>query len=73
MSTDERGNNLSASDWDAFAKARVAELRQRSSETDGPNDEHDVGQSVTQMSFTAIGEQQWGFLLAAVKYSESDA
>jgi tetratricopeptide (TPR) repeat protein len=70
MPIDERWNKLSPSDWDAFAKAWVDELRQPPSGSEPSDDEDRVGQSVVQMNFTATAECQWKFVLAAIKHAE---
>jgi tetratricopeptide (TPR) repeat protein len=72
MPNDDRWNKLSPSDWDAFAKAWIAELRQPPSDGKPSGDDQRVGQSVVQMNFTATAECQWKFILAAVKHAESD-
>jgi hypothetical protein len=63
----ERWNQLSASDWDAFAQSWIAELRGIRSES-----QSDVGQSVVMMNFTARPEHQWQFILAAVAHASDD-
>ena len=64
MPIDDRWDQLRASDWDAFARSWLAELR------GGPTDsEADVGQSVVMMNFTARPEQQWQFILAAIHHA----
>jgi hypothetical protein len=72
MPVDERWNKLSPSDWDAFAKAWIAELRKAPSDNQPSDEEWTVGLSVTQMNFTATGAQQWEFILAAMTHAESD-
>jgi hypothetical protein len=64
---DERWHELSPSDWDAFARAWLAELRSPATGSDS-----NVGPSVVMMNFTATPEQQWQFILAAVAHAESD-
>jgi hypothetical protein len=61
MPIDERWERLGPSDWDAFARAWIAELRGTPEES-----ESDVAESVVMMNFTARPEQQWQFILAAV-------
>jgi hypothetical protein len=63
----ERWDQLSASDWDAFARSWIAELRGVSSES-----QRDAGQSVVMMNFTARPEHQWQFILAAVTHASDD-
>jgi hypothetical protein len=63
----ERWDQLSASDWDAFARSWIAELRGVSSES-----QRDAGQSVVMMNFTAKPEHQWQFILAAVAHASDD-
>src|SRR5947208_12393616 len=67
MPIDERWEQLGPSDWEAFARAWIAELRGEST-----GSESDVGQSVVMMNFTAKPDQQWQFILAAVAHAESD-
>jgi hypothetical protein len=66
MSIAERWGQLSAADWDAFARSWIAELRGVSSES------CDAGQSVVMMNFTARPEHQWQFILAAIKHASDD-
>jgi hypothetical protein len=66
MSIAERWGQLSAADWDAFARSWIAELRGVSSES------CDAGQSVVMMNFTAKPEHQWQFILAAVTHASND-
>ncbi len=67
MPIDKRWDQLSASDWDAFARSWIAELR------GGPTDtEDDVGQSVVMMNFTARPEHQWQFILAAIPHASDE-
>jgi hypothetical protein len=63
----ERWDQLSAADWDAFARSWIAELRGVPSESQG-----DASQSVVMMNFTARPEQQWQFILAAVVHASDD-
>jgi hypothetical protein len=63
----ERWDQLGASDWDAFARSWIAELRGVSSES-----QRDAGQSVVMMNFTAKPEHQWQFILAAVTHASND-
>lgn len=66
MPIDERWDQLSASDWDAFAQSWIDELR-------SPSDSEDpVGQSVVMMNFTARPEHQWRFILAAIEHASDD-
>lgn len=66
MFTDERWERWGPSDWEAFARAWLAELRGES----GP--ESDVGLSVVMMNFTAKPEHQWQFILAAVAHASEE-
>lgn len=67
MPVDERWDHLRASDWDAFARSWIAELR------GGPTDsEDDVGHSVVMMNFTASPEHQWQFILAAISHASDE-
>ena len=67
MPIDERWDHLNPSDWDAFARSWIAELR------GGPTDsDDDVGQSVVMMNFTARPEHQWQFILAAIAHSSDE-
>lgn len=61
MPIDDRWDRLSDSDWDAFARSWIVELR---GDTTGPNE--NVGQSVVMMNFTARPDHQWRFILAAI-------
>ena len=72
MPFDERWNKLSRADWDTFAKAWIAEIRKPPSDNQPSDDEQTVGGQVVQMNFSATGEQQWKFILAAMKHAESD-
>ena len=63
----ERWDQLSAADWDAFARSWIAELRGVQSES-----QRGVGQSVVMMNFTARPEHQWQFILAAVTHASDD-
>jgi hypothetical protein len=63
----ERWDQLSAADWDAFARSWIAELRGVPSESQG-----DASKSVVMMNFTARPEQQWQFILAAVVHASDD-
>jgi hypothetical protein len=65
---DKRYQQWTPSDWDDFAKAWLAELRDSSSEP-----ESSIGMSVTMMNFTAAPEHQWQFILAAVSHADSKA
>lgn len=67
MPIDERWQRLEPSDWEAFARAWLAELRGTPEAL-----EPDVGQSVVMMNFTAAPEHQWRFIRAAVSQAESD-
>src|SRR5688500_8357249 len=67
MPIDERWGQLSASDWDAFARSWIAELSGAPSES-----QPDVGGSVVMMNFTARPEHQWQFILAAVAHASDD-
>jgi hypothetical protein len=67
MPFDERWDQLSAADWDAFARSWIAALR------GGPTyTEDDVGQSVVMMNFTARPERQWQFILAAITHASDE-
>jgi hypothetical protein len=75
MPIDKRWEQLEPSDWDSFAQAWIAELREpRTTDSEAASSEEkwDVGGSVTQMNFTATPEQQWQFILLAMKYAEAD-
>lgn len=63
----ERWDQLSAADWDAFARSWIAELRGVGSES-----QPGAGQSVVMMNFTARPERQWQFILAAVAHASGD-
>jgi Family of unknown function (DUF6869) len=63
----ERWDQLSASDWDTFARSWIAELRGVRRES-----QRDVSQSVVMMNFTARPEHQWHFILAAVGHASDD-
>lgn len=67
MPIDERWEQLGPSDWEAFARAWVAELRGESADL-----QSDVSQSVVMMSFTAKPEHQWQFILAAVAQASDE-
>ncbi|MHC5023368.1 MAG: DUF6869 domain-containing protein [Planctomycetota bacterium] len=67
MPIDERWEQLSAEDWDAFAQSWLAELREP--EKSG---ESEFGQSVVMMGFTAPADSQWTFIVAALKYARTD-
>ena len=67
MALDERWDRLGPSDWEAFARAWVAELRRAPECPDS-----DIGQSVVMMNFTADPGHQWRFIRAAVSQAESD-
>jgi hypothetical protein len=67
MPIDMRWERLEPSDWDAFARAWIAELRGSSA-----GSESDVGQSVVMMNFTATPEQQWQFILAAAAHASDE-
>lgn len=67
MPIDERWDQLSASDWDAFARSWIAELSGVRSES-----QRNVGRSVVMMNFTARPEHQWQFILAAVAHASDD-
>jgi hypothetical protein len=67
MPIDKRWSQLSASDWDAFARSWIAELKGVPSES-----QPDVGGSVVMMNFTARPEHQWQFILAAVANASDD-
>ena len=67
MPLDDRWDQLSDSDWDAFARSWVAELRERSTDA-----ESDAGQSVVMMNFTARPEHQWRFILAAIAHASDE-
>jgi hypothetical protein len=70
-------DHLTSSDWDAFVKAWLAELRmdppppEPDDESD-EDDEQDLSQSVVLMSFTARPDQQWQFICSAVAQADSD-
>jgi hypothetical protein len=67
MPIDKRWQQLEPSEWEAFARAWLAELRAM------PEDaESHLGQSVVMMNFTATPEQQWRFIRVAVAQAESD-
>jgi hypothetical protein len=67
MPIDERWDQLSLSDWDAFARSWIDELRGTPSDS-----EQDVGQPVVMMNFTARPEHQWQFILAAVRHAQAE-
>jgi hypothetical protein len=67
MPIENRWARLGPADWDAFAQAWLAELRGAS-----PAPDRDFGQSVVMMNFTAVPEQQWQFILAAVAHAASE-
>lgn len=67
MPLDERWDQLSASDWDRFAKSWINELRGMPIAS-----EDDLGLSVTMMNFTARTEHQWQFILAAIAHASDD-
>ena len=60
-------DQLSPSDWDAFAQSWIAELRGTQADSD-----EEVGQSVVMMNFTAKPEHQWQFILAAIAHASED-
>ena len=62
-----RWQELSPSEWDAFVKAWLAELRDPS-----PAGESDIGQAVVMMNFMAPPQLQWEFICAAAASAESD-
>jgi hypothetical protein len=67
MPLDQRWDGLSDEDWSDFARAWIEELRFGDPDGDGG-----VGQSVTQMNFTARPEHQWKLILASISRAESD-
>lgn len=67
MPIDDQWGELSASDWDAFARSWIAELSGVRNES-----QSDVGGSVVMMNFTARPEHQWQFILAAVAHASDD-
>src|SRR5262245_39294087 len=67
MPIDERWDRLSDDDWSSFARDWVRQLRHGWQEG-----ERDWGESVAMMNFTARPEQQWKFILAAVRHAQSD-
>lgn len=67
MPIDERWDQLSPSDWDAFAQSWIAELR-----ADTHDSDDDIGQSVVMMNFTARPEHQWQFILAEVAHAADE-
>lgn len=67
MPIDARWEQLTPSDWDAFAQSWVAELRGSPTDSDD-----DVGQSVVMMNFTARPEHQWQFILAAIAHASDE-
>jgi hypothetical protein len=67
MPMDDRWNALNDSDWEAFARAWLAELR-----GDPESPESEMGQTVVMMNFTAAPEHQWKFIICAVTAAESD-
>ncbi|TNV71545.1 hypothetical protein FGO68_gene8772 [Halteria grandinella] len=67
MPIDHRWNALNDLDWEAFARAWLAELR---GDPESPDSE--MGQTVVMMNFTAAPEHQWKFIRCAVAASESD-
>jgi hypothetical protein len=67
MPIDDRWDQLSAADWDAFAGSWIAELR--GSQADSKDG---VGQSVVMMNFTARAEHQWLFILSAIAHASDE-
>ena len=67
MSLKERWDQLSPSDWEAFARSWIAELRGIQADPDKV-----IGQSVVMMNFTARPEHQWQFILAAIAHASED-
>jgi hypothetical protein len=67
MPIDERWDRLTSSDWDAFARSWIAELRGNQTAS-----QRDAGQSVVMMNFTARPEHQWQFILAAIAHASDD-
>jgi hypothetical protein len=67
MPIDERWPRMTPADWEAFAKAWLAELRGSPAAA-----ESRVGQAVVMMNFTAAPDHQWRFIRAAVAHAESD-
>ena len=70
-------DEMTPSDWDAFAGAWLAELRVSSpspepAAEDDDEDESSVGEAVVFMNFTAGPDQQWQFICSAVAQAESD-
>jgi hypothetical protein len=75
MPIDDRWGEFEPSQWDGLAQAWIAQLRStRGEEVNlcASADECDVGSTVTQMSFTATPDQQWKFILLAMKHAETD-
>jgi hypothetical protein len=68
MTIEERWQKLKPSDWEALARAWLAELRAKRKAS-----ESEVGQTVVMMNFTAAPEQQWQFIRAAISQADSDA
>src|SRR5262249_53354573 len=67
MPIDEQWERLGPSDWEAFARAWLDELRGEPADS-----ESHVGQAVVMMNFTAKPEHQWQFILAAVAYASDE-
>jgi hypothetical protein len=63
---DDRWLKLTNADLESFAQAWIDELHgSKTAETE-------VGMSVTWMGFTAPADMQWQFILAAIRFAESD-
>src|SRR5688572_11076703 len=67
MSLKDRWDQMSPSDWEAFAQSWIAELRGAQSDSTKK-----IGASVTMMRFTAKPEHQWQFILAAIAHASSE-
>jgi hypothetical protein len=67
MPIDERWQQMTPADWDAFAQAWLAELRESPLAA-----ESDICQAVVLMNFTAAPDHQWRFIRAAVAHAECD-
>jgi hypothetical protein len=64
---DERWDELSASDWDAFARSWIAKLRGGADDS-----EEDAGELVVMMNFTSRPAHQWQFILAAIAHASDE-
>ena len=76
VAADGRWADLTSSDWDAFAKEWLAELRVSSpppgSDAGQSDTAETVGEAVVLMNFVAGPDQQWQFICSAVAHADSD-